>query len=161
MSDKELIDSNNFEALAYGVFTNAVDTDSGRAALLDAYNQYDWADKEKALATLEYYGEALKYKNKDQTEFSDVEKVAPVRLEDIPLTRQEDGSIKENDQDLYDKWEKANEDYLSTTTQPEYVVARKQLQEDIKAHASRKRREANQTNIRGNIGETLASVTDL
>ena len=86
MTDKPTIDSNNFEALAYGVFDAATDTDSGHAALLTAYDSYNWSDPTKAKETLEYYGQQLKYKNKDQTTFgADIESNAPVGLSSIPL----------------------------------------------------------------------------
>lgn len=154
MSDKPFIDSNNFEALAYGVFTNAADTDSGRAALLQAYDMYEWTNPEEAQKTLEYYGENLKYKNKDQAEIPDIENVAPVKLQDIPLEGLED------DVDLYNEWERLNNEYLSTTDQPQYLVARKDLQESIKAHASRQRRGAQTAAIKENVGETGAAALD-
>lgn len=156
MTDKLLIDSNNFEALAFGIFESAVSTDSGRAALLDAYNSYNWNDEEKAKETLEYYGQALKFKHKDQTSFgSALEQIAPVKITDIPITK------GMTDVDLYNSWEKANQEYLKTATEPQYIVARKQFQNDIKDYASQQRRLANSRTMEGAFGKTFSSIADL
>lgn len=156
MTDKPLIDSSNFEALAFGVFDNAPDTDTGRASLLQAYDTYNWTDPKVANDTLEYYGQALKYKFQDQSSFgSDIEKIAPVKLTDIPI------SDNTSEQELFDRWEQANIEYLKTTDEPQYIVARKQLLDDVKDYASEQRRAANERAIKENIGETGAAVVDV
>lgn len=141
MSDERLlIDSDYFEGLAFGVFENASGVDSGRSALLEAYNAYTWTDPEKAKQTLEYYGQALKFRDQDQSTFGeDVEKLAPVKMSDVTSM-----PGIETVQDAYTKWEELNNEYLnSESLEPTYVVAKQQFLNDIKTHAAAKRREAN------------------
>lgn len=148
MDEKQTVDSNLFEGLAYGVFESSADTDTGRASLLQAYNSYNWSDPDKANATLEYYGQALKNKANDQTSFGpEIENLAPVKLTDIPIEGLKD------DQELYSKWEEANNEYLKTTKEPQYLVARKQLLDDVKGHASEQRRAANNAQMESAVGD--------
>lgn len=151
------VDSNNFTALAQGVFDNAPDVTTGRAALLQAYGSYNWSDPQKAQATLEDYGQALKFAHKDvsQMDGDTLEKTAPVPLSAIPLA-----GLK-NDQELYSKWKDANLSYLKDTTDPQFVVQRPQMQNDIAAHADSQIQAANATNIQENVGPAAAKALDL
>jgi hypothetical protein len=151
MSDERLlIDSDYFEGLAFGVFENASNVDSGRSALLEAYNAYTWTDPKKAKQILEYYGQALKFRDQDQSTFGeDVEKLAPVKMSDVTSM-----PGIETVQDAYTKWEELNNDYLnSKSLEPTYVVAKQQFLNDIKTHASAKRREANTED--SGVGENI------
>lgn len=157
MTDRIPVDTNNFEGLAFGVFDSSNDLDSGRAALLQAYQSYDWDDKERALSILEDYGDALKFKLKDQSSFGDaIIDAAPVKLTDVPITEDM------NDLDVYDRWEELNTEYLSKATEPEYVVARKQLLNDVKQYATQQRRITGQKNLKDNtdamLGETGGAI---
>jgi len=154
MSEKALASPEFFKSLAVGIFTNSSDTDEGRAALLDAYNSYDWSDNDKVLATLEEYGHMIKQKNKDLTTFGDeTEALAPV-----PLDME---GIKDP-AEAYNRWEKANLKALEETKNPAYLSMRTQLMHDIKEYASEKRRglyeEQTTEGVRGAVGGALSEV---
>ena len=137
--EKQTIDSLAFSAMAHGVFESATDVNSGRDALLQAYQSSNWSDPSAAEADLQYYGQALKYKLQDQSPFTaDVlEAESPVPINIVP--REPD----ESEKDVYSRWEELNQKYLEDTKDPQYLVAKEQWKNDIKEYASTKRREAN------------------
>lgn len=149
--EKHLVDSENFEALAYGIFETAPNYAVGRDALVEAYNSYDWSDQKKANDTLEYYGEALKHRDGNQSHFgASLETIAPVTMEDV-LSTIPPGEAE----DPYAKWEEANLQYLEREDlPPEYRVAKKQFINNIKEYAQYKRREGRFENS-GVLGEAV------
>ena len=134
--EKQNIDSLAFSATAHGIFESATDLNSGRDALLQAYQSANWTDPKSAEDDLQYYGQALKYKLQDQTPFSSdvLEAESPIPINLVP--REPD----ESEQTVYSRWEELNQKYLDETKDPQYVVAKEQWKNDIKDYASDKRR---------------------
>ena len=154
--DRLLLDPINMEAMGFGIFDSAQSVDQGRAALVQAYNSYDWTDETKAKDTLTYYGEQLKYKFKDTSEYSPdwLFQNAPVTLLDMNPQTEEDY------ENLYSNWEKANLEYLDTNPDPQYAVGKAQFKKDISKAASASRREAFAEDVENTVGETGAAVVD-
>lgn len=137
--EKQNIDSLAFSATAHGIFESATDLNSGRDALLQAYQSANWTDPKSAEDDLQYYGQALKYKLQDQTPFSPdvLEAESPIPINLVP--REPD----ESEKDVYSRWEELNQKYLDEAKDPQYIVAKDQWKNDIKEYASNKRRELN------------------
>jgi hypothetical protein len=136
MSDKVLGSPDLFESIAFGILNNSVDTDEGRAALVDAYNKYDWTDNDKVLSTLETYGHRLKQKNKDMTELGEeVEDLVP-----IPLSAFTGVSEGTDPTEVYNRWEQVNATAIKESKNPAYISMRTQLLHDLNSYASEKRR---------------------
>lgn len=149
--ERHLVDSDNFEAMAYGIFETAPNYAVGRDALVEAYNKYDWTDKEKANDTLEYYGQALKNRDGNQSHFGEsLETIAPVTMQDVV-----NNIPPGQDQDPYAKWEELNLEYLNREDlPPEYRVAKQQFISNIKDYAQYKRRQGRFDNS-GALGEAV------
>lgn len=142
--------------MGFGIFDSAQSVDQGRAALVEAYNTYDWTDEAKAKETLSYYGEQLKYKFKDTSEYSPdwLFQNAPVTLLDMNPQTDEDY------ENLYSNWEKANLEYLDSNPEAQYAVGKEQFKKDIAKAASSSRREAFAEDVENTVGETGAVAID-
>lgn len=139
--EKQTIDSLAFSATANGIFEAATDVNSGRDALLQAYQSANWTDPKSAEDDLQYYGQALKYKLQDQSPFTAdvIESESPIPMYSSLLPALEG----ESDKDYVSRWEAANLKYLDSQNTPEFVVAKDQWKNDIKEYASDKRRVLN------------------
>lgn len=156
-AEKETIDSNYMTALASGVFNNAADVNSGRTALAEAYDSYNWTNPDEAKKTLETWGGLLQHKFEDQTPISDIEKNAPVPITSIAINQ----SAGETDADGYQKWKDANDEYFKLKApESKYIAAKQAYQDTIAAHADDSIRTSNAENRKANIGEPLAAAVD-
>lgn len=144
----DALDTDAMDGFGVGVLETAEDPESGRSLLVDLYKENKWKDEKAALAKLEEYGNAVKQKFKDPSRYGeeDLLMYGPIPITDIPL--KEDDSAD----DIYDRWTKANLDFLQTTTEPEYIVAKKQLEHDIPALASDMKRKAYTEDLGTGVG---------
>lgn len=135
MATKNPANISMLEAMAAGILESGADTDTARAALVDAYDSHDWGDEQKALAIIEKTAQAIKYKNKDQSTFGPaIENIAPIPLKNIPM----DGIT--SPQEAYTRWADENTKAILESKNPMYAVAKQQILDDIKTHASEQRR---------------------
>jgi hypothetical protein len=157
MSDKPYVDSSNLEAMAYGIFTDAPDVETGRDALVQAYDTYNWSDPVAANKTLSEYGTLLKQKFKDQSQYGDeTPSIAPIKVEDISME-----GIS-TPQEFFDRYEEENLQYLNKPDlEPAWAVRKEQLIDDVKAFSASKRQEANVAEdkaVKGDIGAYLSDM---
>ena len=157
MSDKPYVDSSNLEAMAYGIFTDAPDVETGRDALVQAYDTYNWSDPVAANKTLSEYGTLLKQKFKDQSQYGDeTPSIAPIKVEDISME-----GIS-TPQEFFDRYEEENLQYLNKPDlEPAWAVRKDQLIEDVKAFSASKRQAANVEEDKAVKGEAGAYLSDM
>ncbi len=135
MTDKQAATPEYLENLAFGILESASDYNSGRAALLDAYNTYQWTDDAQAQDVLEYYGQALKFRDRDKSRFPDVEELAPVPFSKV-------SEVVADPVEAYNVWEQQNKELLETNqVSPEYRIIKQQLLTDITDTAGARRQE--------------------
>ncbi len=151
-SKEDVLDPSAMDGFGVGILENSQDVETARAALVDFYNENKWTDEEATLIKLEEYGQAVKQKYKDSTQYDEdtLFENSPIKITDVKA---------EGGDDVYSTWAKKNIEVLQSTKAPEYRVARTQLEYDIQKVASNARRQAKTSGDNSVIVEAAVRAT--
>lgn len=120
-----------FNADAQAILEDAPDYETGLELLSEAQKQVKWDNPEEVAKTASDYGQALRFRFGDKDPF-DAETLAHIQ----PI------NLSEVNNDITE-WEKANLDFLSTTSDPDYTPVKDKLKQSIELQASSMRRDQN------------------
>lgn len=131
---------------AQAILEEAPTLDAGLSLLSESYQSKNWDKPEEAAKIAGDYAKELRFRFKDKSLYStnDIGKLSPFSLKEF------DGEPLER----VDAWEKANTEFLDTTTDPDYVLVRDKLKNSITSTASNLRREG-RSDERGTLSNAV------
>lgn len=143
IKDEDIPTENSYflNADAQAILEEAPDLESGLDMLSSAYQSETWSNPEEAAKITSDYAQQLRYRFEENPAYSgdEVAKLAPIDMQEIEPDGEND---YDRNIDQITKWEQANLDFLSTTTDPDYLVSKDKLSRNIEQYASNLRREA-------------------
>lgn len=145
-----------FNADAQSVLEQAPNLESGLSQLHEFYGANQWDDPDAAAKTASDYAQQLRYRFKDKSQYdnSEIGQIAPVHFNEVTA----DGDTEsQRNVNHVNAWEKANKDFLATTTDPDYVVIKDKLTNSIDKAASDLRRQA-RTEGRTDFGNVVSNT---